>query len=94
MIGVMWAKGSRPLKGKRDVGCAFDEREREIVMNVVRVSSPVDSFLFFLPPRGSPGTSVCLSVELGQDAEAVGKGGEGRGRRKATAAVVGERRMT
>ena len=57
MIGVMWAKGSRPLNGKR----VHLMRKREIVMNVVRVSSPVDSVLFFLPPRGSPGTSVCLS---------------------------------
>ena len=64
--------------------CAFDERER--VTNVVRVSLPVDSFLFFLPPRGSPGTSVCLS-KLGRRLRLwVKEEKEEGGRRKATAA--------
>ena len=92
MIGVMWAKGSRPLKGKRYVVCAFDERKRG--SHECRSSFLTRRFLLILPAAsGLPG-HFGLSVELGQDAEAVGKGGEGRGRRKATAAGVGERRMT
>ena len=50
---------------------------------------------FEFPSPSIPSYSFCrlgapqhfgLSLELGQEAEAVGKGGEGRGRRKATAA--------